>query len=167
MKKIWCCFSLWFIFVAAGNPLSVACAEEAVTMSKGQTLYVPVYSLIYAGTRKVPLSLSVTLSIRNIDKERPISVTSIDYYGENGKLLKKYLKEAVILNPFETRDYLVQQGEKYSESGANFLVEWKSDEFVNPPLIESIMIRTEGQQGISFTSRGQVIATPSGSNGKK
>jgi hypothetical protein len=40
------------------------------------------------------------------------------------------------------------------------MVEWKSekdDEFVNPPIVESIMIGTQIQQGISFTSRGKVI----------
>ena len=42
---------------------------------------------------------------------------------------------------------------------ANFLVEWKSEKSVNPPFVESVMIGAEGQQGISFASRGQVITT--------
>jgi len=42
-------------------------------------------------------------------------------------------------------------------SGANFLVKWKSQTKVNPPLIEGVMIGTRSGQGISFVSRGQVI----------
>ncbi|MFC1811640.1 DUF3124 domain-containing protein [Thermodesulfobacteriota bacterium] len=38
-------------------------------------------------------------------------------------------------------------------------ITWKSDKFVNPPIVESIMIGTQTQQGISFTSRGRVIIT--------
>ena len=29
--------------------------------------------------------------------------------------------------------------------------------YVNPPIVETVMIGTQSQQGISFTSRGQVI----------
>ncbi|HSO18374.1 MAG TPA: DUF3124 domain-containing protein, partial [Desulfosarcina sp.] len=33
--------------------------------SRGQTLYIPVYSHIYSGDREKPVYLAVTLSIRN------------------------------------------------------------------------------------------------------
>ncbi|MDD2321479.1 MAG: DUF3124 domain-containing protein, partial [Geobacteraceae bacterium] len=36
-----------------------------VPLSKGNTLYVPVYSLVYTGDRAVPVNLASTLSIRN------------------------------------------------------------------------------------------------------
>ena len=45
-------------------------------------------------------------------------------------------------------------------NGANFMVEWKSDKFVNPPVVESIMIGTKSTQGVSFTSRGRVLVAP-------
>jgi len=37
------------------------------------------------------------------------------------------------------------------------IVKWKSSVKVNAPIVESIMIGTKTQQGISFISRGRVI----------
>jgi hypothetical protein len=51
--------------------------------------------------------------------------------------------------------FVVAEDEKGGGSGANFLVKWKSDTEVNPPIIESIMIGAQSSQGISFTSRGR------------
>jgi hypothetical protein len=103
--------------------------------------------------------LAVTLSIRNVDFKQSIILTSVDYYGTKGELIKKYLKEPIVLGPFETTRYVIPRDDKSGGSGANFLVEWKSGKSVNPPIVESVMIGAEGQQGISFTSRGQVITT--------
>jgi len=36
-------------------------------------------------------------------------------------------------------------------------VQWDAATPVNPPIVESVMISTASQQGISFTSRAQVI----------
>lgn len=158
MRKI-CFFMLLFIFVVVSNFSSFAYADEPIILSKGQTLYVPAYSHIYAGSREMPLLLTVTLSIRNADSKHSITITSVDYYGTKGELIKKYLDQAVVLIPFESTRYIIPQKDKSGGSGANFLVEWKSEKSVNPPLIESVMIGAEYQQGISFTSRGQVITT--------
>jgi hypothetical protein len=147
------------MFVMASNSLSFAHAEEAIILSKGQSVYVPAYSHIYAGNRELPLLLTVTLSIRNVNPKHSITITSVDYYGTKGEPIKKYLDQAIILSPLESTRYIIPQKDKLGGSGANFLIKWKSDEFVNPPLIESIMIGAVGQQGISFTSRGQVITT--------
>jgi hypothetical protein len=54
-------------------------------------------------------------------------------------------------------EYVVKESEKKGGSGANFIVKWNSDTEVTEPIIESVMISTSGQQGISFTSRGQAI----------
>jgi len=56
--------------------------------------------------------------------------------------------------------YIIPERDKSGGSGANFIVAWKSKTPVNPPIIESIMIGTQSQQGISFTSRGRVIVSP-------
>lgn len=148
------------MFVVAAIFSSRAQADETIILSKGQTIYVPAYSHIYVGNREWPILLTVTLSIRNVDPKYPITITSVDYYGTKGELLKKYSDQAIILSPLESTRYIIPQKDKSGGAGANFLVKWKSDESVNQPLIESIMIGAEGQQGISFTSRGQVITTP-------
>jgi hypothetical protein len=104
-----------------------------------------------------PFLLTVTLSIRNIDPNHQIKITLVDYYETQGKLLKNYLDKPTILNPLESLRYVIPERDKSGGSGANFIVKWESDEFVNSPIIETIMIGTQMQQGVSFTSRGQEI----------
>jgi len=132
-------------------------ADKKIELSDGQTKYVPAYSHIYSGNRERPFLLTVTLSIRNIDPKHQIKITKVDYYETQGKLLKKYLDKPATLNPLESIRYVIPERDKTGGSGANFIVEWKSDKLVNPPVVESIMIGTQTQQGISFTSRGRVI----------
>ena len=134
-------------------------AENKNKLSKRQTLYVPAYSHIYSGDRERPFLLTVTLSIRNIDSKHKIKIKLVDYYETQGKLLKKYIASPIMLKPLESLRYVIPERDKSGGSGANFIVEWESDTFVNPPIVESIMIGTQRQQGISFTSRGQEIYT--------
>ncbi len=128
-------------------------------LSRGQSIYVPAYSHIYSGNREQPFLLTVTLSIRNIDPHRAITVTVVDYYETQGKLLKHCLEQPIKLAPLESYRYIIPEKDTSGGSGANFIVEWKATEKANPPIAESIMIGTQFQQGISFTSRGQVILT--------
>jgi hypothetical protein len=147
-------FILLAIFVFPLEPLH---AGEKSGLSDGQTIYVPAYSHIYSGNSERPFLLTVTLSIRNIDPKHHIKITLVDYYETQGKLIKKYIDTPLILKPLESLRYVIPEKDKSGGSGANFMVEWKSDKFVNPPIVESIMIGTQTQQGISFTSRGRVI----------
>ena len=140
-------------------PLSLYAAEKNIELSKGQILYVPAYSHIYSGNRERPVLLTVTLSIRNIDPKNQIKITLVDYFETQGKLLKKYIDKPLVLNPLESIRYVIPERDKSGGSGANFIVEWQSNKFVNPPIVESIMIGTQSQQGISFTSRGKEIYT--------
>lgn len=135
-------------------------AGENIRLSDGQSIYVPAYSHIYSGNRDKPFLLTVILSIRNIDPHYPIKITVVDFYETQGKLLKSYIDTPRILKPLESFRYIIPEKDKSGGSGANFLVEWESDKFVNPPIVESIMIGTKSQQGLSFTSRGRVIITP-------
>ena len=107
----------------------------------------------------MPFLLTVTLSIRNIDPKHQIKITIVDYYETQGKLQQKYLDKPIILNPLESTRYIIPERDKDGGSGANFIVEWQSEKLVNPPIVESIMISTKSSQGVSFTSRGQVIKT--------
>ena len=124
----------------------------------GQTVYVPVYSHIYSGNRERPFNLAVTLSIRNTDPAGSVTLETVDYYDSAGKLVRHYLEKAIVLAPMATTRYVVKESDTSGGSGANFLIRWKSSEPINSPLIESIMIGTQSQQGISFTSRGQVLS---------
>ncbi|MFV0438391.1 MAG: DUF3124 domain-containing protein [Desulfopila sp.] len=137
--------------------LSTATSSLATGLSKGQTIYVPAYSHIYSGNREQPFLLTVTVSIRNIDPHHPLTVDTVDYYETQGKLLKHCLEKPFQLGPLESFRYIIAEKDESGGSGANFIVTWHSQENTNPPIVETIMIGTQFQQGISFTSRGQVI----------
>jgi len=156
LKKTYLLSLLLFLFsisLYSTPPLHAGDKEE---LSRGETIYIPVYSHIYSGNRERPFALTVTLSIRNIDPVHQLIIKKADYKTQ-GKLLKKYLDKPVTLTPLESIRYVVAEKDKEGGSGANFIVEWKSGKLINPPIVESIMIGTQSQQGISFTSRGRVI----------
>jgi len=145
------------ISVLLVSAFAVFAAEPKKNLSTGQMLYVPAYSHIYSGNNEKTFMLTVTLSIRNIDPENSIVITKADYYETQGHLLKSFVAKPVIIKPFATVRYVIPQRDKSGGSGANFLVNWSSDKPSNPPIVESIMIGTQHQQGISFTSRGREI----------
>jgi len=126
-------------------------------LSNGQTVYVPAYSHIYIGNRERPFLLTITLSIRNIDQKQRITISEVGYYETQGKLVKRFLDKSITLKPLESLRYVIPENDKSGGSGVNFIVKWKSDKLTNPPIIESIMIGTQNQQGISFTSQGREI----------
>ena len=158
MKKsyLFAYFIILVLSICFFLPLSVY-ADEKIGLSEGQTIYVPAYSHMDRDVADRKLRVTVTLSIRNIDPKHQIKITVVDYYETQGKLLKKYLEKPAILNPLESFRYIIPERDKTGGSGANFIVEWKSDKFVNPPIVESIMIGTQSKQGVSFTSRGRTI----------
>ena len=61
------------------------------------------------------------------------------------------------VKPLETGSFTVPESEKAGGPGAKFMVTWQAAQPVTPPLAETVMIGTSGQQGISFTSRGQAL----------
>jgi hypothetical protein len=144
-------FLLIIIFPGQGG------ANSKQIKSHGQTVYVPVYSHIYHGNKEKIFNLTATLSIRNTNLTKDITLHSIDYFDSNGNLLKEYLTAPIVLKKFSTIRYVINAKDKRGGSGAKFLVKWKSKKLSNAPLIEAIMISTQSQQGISFVSRGQAI----------
>lgn len=132
-------------------------AVEAQELSRGQLVYVPIYSHIYYGDREKAFLLTATLSVRNTDPGQPISLLRVDYFNTEGKLVRKYLSKPVTLGPMQSIRYIVKASNTTGGSGANFLIQWKSETEVNLPILEGIMIGTAMGQGISFTSRGQAI----------
>ena len=124
---------------------------------RGQTVYVPAYSHIYTGNRELAFNLTINLSVRNTDPDRSITVTRVSYYDTQGKLVRRYLNEDKPLGPMASMRFIVKESDKSGGDGANFIVEWKSEEKVTEPIIEAVMISTASTQGVSFTSRGQAI----------
>ncbi len=148
---------LWLTSVWGLGYGETADARSDEGLSTGQTVYVPVYSHIYQGDRESPVYLAVTLSIRNVDPDRPITVESADYHETKGQLVRKYQQGPVQLPPLTSIRHVVPESDKTGGSGAFFRVVWRADTPVNPPILESVMIGTKSQQGISFSSRGVAV----------
>lgn len=147
-----------FILLASSCLIFAGTAFSEIKTVKAQTVYVPVYSHIYHGNRdKEPVDLAATLSIRNTDFENSITVNSVDYYDSDGILIKKHLDKNIVIKPMGSTRLIVKESDRSGGSGAKFIVKWESSIKVTEPVIETVMIGTQSQQGISFTSRGQVI----------
>jgi len=122
----------------------------------GQTVYIPVYSHIYADGGK-PHLLETTLSIRNLDPKRAINVKSVKYFDTKGALVKEYLDGETSLAALATAEFLVEKRDIRGGSGANFIVVWDADEPVYEPLIEAVMVGFADANSISFTSPGRAL----------
>lgn len=134
-----------------------ALASTEFRLSKGQTLYVPVYSNIFSAPKKIPFNLATILSIRNTDMWNPIKIIAADYYDTKGKLVRKYCLQPITLAPLESTDIFIHEEDTAGGTGANFIVKWISQKEVNTPIIESVMIGMKSGQGVSFVSPGQEI----------
>lgn len=142
------------LFCSASLPGPALAGYE---LSRGQTVYVPVYSNIYSAPRKIPYNLSALLSIRNTDPATPISIISADYYDTAGRLVRRYYRQPVTLSPLESVSVFIPEEDSKGGAGANFIVRWSSAREVNVPIIESVMIGMKSGQGISFISPGREI----------
>ena len=126
-------------------------------LTKGELVYVPVYSEIFGANLEKKIKLSATLSVRNITMEHEIIVSKVDYYDTHGKLIRHYINGPIVLKPLETVSYMVKHKDTKGGDGANFIVEWAAEEEVAEPIIESVMIGSSSALGISFTCQGKVI----------
>ena len=153
-------FSLVLALLLLAGPVRPA-AAEALGRWLGQTVYVPVYSHIFADDRyrDRPFLLTATLSVRNTDPERPFTLRRVDYYDSEGALLQRYLEAPITLAPLSSTHYIVPESEAKGGAGAKFLIEWQAPAAVSEPIIEAVMIGTKLQQGISFISTGRAIKT--------
>lgn len=128
----------------------------SIDTADGQTVYVPVYSHIYSRGGE-PFLLEATLSIRNTDPHRPITIESVQYYDTKGNMVQAYLSNPMQLAPLETTAFLVEKQDTRGGSGANFIVKWTAKESVYEPIIEAVMIGLSGGNSISFTSAGRPL----------
>jgi hypothetical protein len=144
-----------FVTLTAANCLYAATISQWLN----QTIYVPLYSHIYADERykNKPFALTATLSIRNTDVQSGFILDKVEYYDSEGKKLRSYLKGPMSVKPLASKRFIVRESDKGGGSGAKFLVHWHAEKPVSEPIVESIMIGTQLQQGISFISPGRVI----------
>jgi len=132
--------------------------ETPVHLSRGQTLYVPVYSHIYFKNQDRTINLAATISIRNTDREYSIVLSTIDYIDNSGKLVRRYLTQPRRLDPLASTSVVIEEDDAAGGLGANFIVTWSARQPTNVPVVESIMISTRSSLGISFTSPARVLS---------
>lgn len=136
--------------------MPVRANDNQAPRSRGQVLYVPVYSAIsYLDQSR--FSLAVTISINNTDPENELEVTAARYYGNDGAFVRDFLGAPTTLAPLGTTQLFIGSSEYRDDVGANFIIEWHSDEPISPPLVEAIMVGSKGTQGLAFTSRAVVV----------
>lgn len=119
--------------------------------------YLPVYSHIYHRYENRTFDLTITISIRNITLTDPIYILKADYFNTNGDNIRQYIQKPIYLKPMETIEIIIAEDDNEGGSGANFVFEWAVKNDKNPPLFEAVMISTNGQQGLSFSTRGVQI----------
>jgi len=137
-------------------------AQELAPMSKGQSIYLPVYSHLWHGNLNAKgqpeiLQLSALISIRNSDPASSIRVTSARYYDTNGKLLREFVPSPKTLAALGTLELFVERREAEGGSGANFLIRWQSDRPVSPPITEAIHADLNSVRTVSFVSSGRPV----------
>ena len=124
----------------------------------GQTIYVPAYSEIFTHNEDQTVKLTVTLAIHNSDPNASIIIRYVNYYDTTGTLVRNYIEAPVEVPPLATAGFVVNEEDTSGGWGANFLVEWGAEMPVYEPVIEAVMISTNGSTGISMISQGRVIS---------
>lgn len=138
------------------NPETLTIQSPTLHKSKGQVLYVPVYSNIPFYDQKFIYDVSAVLAIHNTDFHSPIYITCVNYLNTKGMMVAKFLKERVKVMPMETKTFFVPEKDT-SGVGANFIVEWVCDSIVSTPKIETVMIGVSSSNSVSFISTATIL----------
>jgi len=124
---------------------------------RSQTLYVPAYSHIYIRDAQRSMNLATTLSIRNTSPDKPLVLSTIDYYDSNGDHVRAYVDTARVLGPLASTYVVVETDDIRGGVGANFILRWHAERPISPPVVETVMITGANTQGISFRSTARVL----------
>lgn len=140
-----------------------AVADEPA-LSKGQTLYLPIYSHVWHGDlkdrgRPLKSPFSALVSIRNTDLKNPVRVLSARYFDTGGKLLHEYLAAPKTIPPMGTYELYVERKEAAGGSGANFVISWEAATPTNLPVIEAVHADIQGNHTLSFVTTARPIRT--------
>ncbi len=126
-------------------------AQTSVPRAYRQSIYVPIYtSMHYQGGL---FDLTTRLSIRNISLSAAIIIAEVTSYDNNGQLLQRLNPHPFLLEKQSSQDFITPTG----RSSSHFIVKWESDNPSPMPIIEAVMIGSQGTKGFSFISRGKEI----------
>ncbi len=130
--------------------------------SVGQLLYLPIYSHIWHGEvnskgQPTKTLVSISVSIRNTDPVKAIRLNSAQYYDTDGKRLREYITSPKTIGPMGTYEIFVPRSDDTGGSGANFVIAWKSDAPVSPPIVEGFHANLPVGRSIAFTTTARPI----------
>lgn len=159
-----CAAGLSGYLVALSLAGSVAHAQEAKSLVKGQPLFLPIYSHMLYGNisrsgKPNRILLSAMVSIRNTDGKRPLRILSARYYETQGQFLREYLPKPIVLAPFGTHELFVELHDDSGGSGANFLIRWEGETGVSPPVVEALHANLDSGKAVIFTTRALPVQT--------
>ena len=123
------------------------------TIASGST-YLSVYSEVYGYTEKQTFSLTATISMRNLNVNDTVYIDRAVYYDTHGKAVRTYFEQPIYVLPMETVEIVIDDRDLEGGTGGNFVFDWRADSTHNEPHFESVMISTNGQQGLSFVTVG-------------
>lgn len=150
----------FLILLALFSPTARA---EDMPLSRGQLLYLPIYSSIWHGDnhpiKGEPMKslMSALVSIRNTSQKAPIRIVSARYYSTEGKLLRDFVRPPKTISPLGTLELFIEKSEKEGGSGANFLIEWEAESATNAPIVEAVHIDNQPSRPYSFVTSARVI----------
>jgi len=93
------------------------CAQEAPGLSAGQTLYVPVYSHIFLRPESEVLLARLHLEHPQHGHDLGIVISSVDYFDTEGKLIRKYLADPLLLPAMGSTHYYIVTAQEASQGG--------------------------------------------------
>ncbi|HRF71796.1 MAG TPA: DUF3124 domain-containing protein [Accumulibacter sp.] len=145
--------------------LTPALAEGIEPPTRGQTVYVPIYSHFRHGNvassgRSGTTLVSVLVSVRNTDPKNPIRVVAAPYYDTEGVLVRNSVPTPRTIPPFGTMELFIELNENAGGSGANYAIKWDATTMVSPPVIEALHSKFQAGYSVAFISRGRAISEP-------
>lgn len=152
---------------AAGQALPPSASQSVAGPSTGtltgQSLYLPVYSHIWHGEmdkkgQPTRALMSVSVSIRNTDLSRPIRILSAQYYDTNGRKLREYVPAPRNVAPMGTLEIFVPRSDDTGGSGANFVIVWKADAPVSPPMVEGVHASLQAGRSVAFVTSARPMS---------
>ncbi|MHC1703628.1 MAG: DUF3124 domain-containing protein [Tenuifilaceae bacterium] len=139
------------------NPNSYELRDNNIKMVRGQVLYMPIYSNLPHYTDSTKIDMSAIVAFHNTDFYNKVRLQKVQYFDYKGRLVHDFLLDSYKeLGPLETEDFYIPYSDK-GGTGANFLIEWRSDSLVSEPLVESITINLLTHNTVGVLSPGKVI----------
>jgi len=143
--------------------LAASAHAEDISLSTGETLYLPIYSHVWHGDthpikgEPMKANMSALVSIRNTSLKTPLKLMSARYYNTEGKLLKEFVTVPKGIAPLGTVELFIEKSDSEGGSGANFIIQWEAASATNPPVVEAVHIDNQASRPYSFITSARVI----------